>query len=306
MKEKFVNQAVVQGYVFDHTLMKRTTKDDNREFINGTINIATDETATNIVPVTFIFVAPTYKNGNANRTYGVLEQLINSGRKFVDCGEEATKIKVTGSVGVNDFLGRDGNMVAAKRVVGSFCDIITDIAEPAATFEVDMLVNATRMKEVNEGDDYLEVEGYCFDFRGDIVPVTFSVENKKGIAYFENLDISKNEPLFTKVWGAIISTIVKKETVVESDWGEPQVTVSSRSFTAWNITGMKTYEDEFDEETTITKKELEAAEQRRVEHVAAEKVRAEEYRKSKNGNAGFPETSKKKSESPTASANYEF
>ena len=312
MKKDFINQVKVEGYVFDHNLTHRVTgeksKNPGQEFINGTISVATDPEGTNVTQVTFAYVTPVYsKSGKPNQTYNVLNQIIEQGVKFTEAGTDATKVSITGSINTNDFLGRDGNMVCAKQIAGSFCNIVQAISGKPATFQADMLINTTRMREVENDDDYLEVEGYCFNFRGDIIPVTFSCVNPKGIEYFESQDISKNDPLFTKVWGEIVSTVVQKEETVESDWGEPQVNITSRTFTAWNITGMKSYEAGFDDDSTITKDELVEAEKVRVEYVARRKAEQEEYRNSQSGKAGFPEPkAEKKTGSPTAIADYTF
>lgn len=306
MKERFVNQVIVEGYIFDHNLEKRTSK-AGQDYIGGTIQIATDEEGMTVVPVRFIYVTPTYKNGNPNRTYSVMEQIIDAGIKFVDAGISATKVKVTGSIGVNDFLGRDGNMVCVKEIAGSFCDIVQSVSGKAPTFEADMLICGTKENEVENGDDYLTLDGYCFNFRGDLLPVSFSVVNPNGMKYFESQEVSQNEPMFIKVWGEIVSTIIKKETVVESDWGDSQVNVSTRTITAWNITGSSANGGDFDDESTITKEEFETAKKNRIEFVAQKKADAEEYRNSKQGKAGFPEPKEeKKAGSPTASKDFVF
>lgn len=315
MKDRFENQVIVEGYVFDHTLQHRVTGENSKnpgtDFINGNISIATDEDKTNIVTVKFNYVTSTYKNGNPNRTYQTLDQIINAGAKAseVDLGM-ATKVKVTGAIDTNDFLGRDGEMVAARQITGSFCDIVQVLnADEAkrATFKADYLVYGTKEHEVEDGDDYLELNGYCFNFRGDLLPINLSVVNPGGISWFEDQEPSVNNPLLCRVWGDIVSTIIKKETVTESAWGEAQVDVSTRTITAWNITGCNTDCGEFDDDSTITKDELEKAKNARVEYVASEKARQEEYRNSQQGNAGFPSTKgDSKSSSPTASADYVF
>lgn len=310
MKDKFINQVIVEGYVFDHSLTHRVTgeysKNPGTDFINGTINIAIDDEGLNVVPVVFSYVTATYKSGNANRTYQVLDQLINNASTFQSAGTGATRVKVTGSVDTNDFLGRDGEMVCAKRVAGSFCDIVQS-TDGKADFEADMLIYAVRPREVEDGDDYLELDGYCFNFRGDLLPVTFSVVSPQGINYFESLDVSADEPVFEKVWGQIVSTVVKKEEVIESNWGESQVKVSSRSFTAWQVTGSNNNCGEFGDDSVMTKDELEKAKKARTEYVAAEKARQEEYRNSQQGKAGFPEAKDTaKTSSPTAVADYKF
>lgn len=311
VKQRFLNQVIVEGYIFDHTLTHRITgeksKNPGQQYINGVIQIATDETGTNVIPVHFNYVVPEYKSGNANRTYQVLSQLIDSASKFTEVGDKATKVKVTGSVEANDFLGRDGQMVCSKRIGGSFCDIIQSISDDPAHFDVEMLITSTRTCEVENGDDYLELNGYCFNFRGDLLPVTFSVVNPKGMEFFESQSVSEVEPMFSKVWGKIVSTVVKREETVESDWGEPEIKVSSRTFTAWNVVGSSNNVGEFDDESTITKDEYEAARKARVEYVANEKARQEEYRNTQSGKAGFPEVkSEQKAASPTAAKDFVF
>lgn len=310
MKERFINQVIVEGYIFDHTLTHRVTgehsKNPGTDFINGNISIATSPDATSIVNVTFSYVTSTYKSGNANRTYQVLDNIINNGVTYKDQGTNATRVRVTGAIEANDFLGRDGEMVCVKRVGGSFCDI-SQSDDFKANFEADMLMTAARNREVEDGDDYLEIDGYCFNFRGDLIPVTFTVESEGGIKYFESLDISQNNPVFEKVWGDIVSNVIEKEEVIESNWGEPQVKITSRSFTAWNIIGSNNDSEGFDDESTITKDELEKAKKARIEYVAAEKARQEEYRNSQGGKAGFPEPkNEKKASSPTAASDFVF
>ena len=164
------------------------------------MQIATDDQGLNVVEVNFTYVTEKYtKSGKDNATYAVLNQIIESGKTFEEVGTAATKVRVDGSVEVNDFPGRDGNMVAAKRIGGSFVHFMNGPITQAPSFETDMLIAGTSMHEVENGDDYLDIRGYAFNFRGDLVPVNYSVINEGGIKYFEDCDISNANPLLTKV-----------------------------------------------------------------------------------------------------------
>jgi hypothetical protein len=78
---------------------------------------------------------------------------------------------------------------------------------------MDMLINGTRLVEADEEkhifNDYLIVKGAVFNFRGAILPVEFTVKNPTGIKYFESLDVSQSNLVFTKVWGHITNEVIK-------------------------------------------------------------------------------------------------
>lgn len=305
MRDNWINNVEVKGYVFSHSLQKRiagpNSKNPGQEFIMGDLNVATDADAMNVVPVRFTYVTPKYRNGNDNATYQNLAQIIDSGKTYEAAGAGATKVRINGDVEVNDFLGRDGNMVEAKRVRGSFCHFATMPTDTpdtfCAKFETDMLIAATIEQEPENQDPYVQLRGYVFNFRGDLIPVTYSISNKAGMDYFIGQDISNDNPLLTKVWGNIISTTVKIEHETESAFGEAKVDITTRTVRAWEVSGAANEPYEFDDEATITRKELKQKVAERKEKVAAEKVRSEEYRASQNNqNSAFSSPANQASE----------
>ena len=290
--KNFINNVHVEGYIFNHTLQYRegSKNNPNIPFIMGTINIATDEQAINVVPVRFSYVTEKYsKSGKENATFKVLKQIIEDDNTYEINGTGATKVRIDGNIDVNDFLGRDGNMVESKLVSGSFCHILNGpiSQKEASTFEADMLIAAAGIQEVENGDDYMNLRGYVFNFRGDLIPVTFSIHNKDGIKYFDNCDISNANPLLTKVWGNIVSTTVVSETKVESAFGSPKIIPSSRSFRAWEVAGCSSEPYEFNDESTITIDEFKDALKRREQAKAEAKARAEE-RQNNTPQSSFP------------------
>ena len=313
MREKWVNEVTVEGYIFDHTLEKRTAgpnaKNPGQEFISGNIDVATDDEGINVVPVAFQYVVPTFKSGSENRTYGVLDKIINNCVKMSELpdGEKtgATKVSISASIDVNDFLGRDGTMVAVQRVRGSFCNQISSFKKMGATFRADMLIMATNEREIEGQDTFLELRGFCFNFRGDLLPVTFNVRNAGGMEFFEKADISTDEPYLTNVHGVIECSTYTSETKEESAWGEDDVKISVRTVRSWDVLGSSVNPMPFDDESTITWDELKEAKTTRDEYVAQRQKEAEEYRASQEGTQNFSDV-KPGSSTKKKSAGFRF
>lgn len=310
MTKEMINRTHIEGRVFSHTLQKRVTgeasKNPGTEYIGGTLNVATDEEGINVVPVRFTYVTAVYKSGKPNETFNILAQIIDNDVTWEKNGKDnAPQVRVDGDIEVNDFLGRDGNMVEAKGVRGSFVHFangsygLNADENKRNTFEADMLIAATSMQEVEDGEDYMNLRGYVFAYRNALVPVTLSIHNAEGIKYFDNCDISNDNPLFTKVWGNIISTTKEIKTEVESAFGGSQVNVSTRTLRAWEVSGCLAEPYTWDDESTMTMTEFKSLLDERAQTVAAAKARAEEYQNSKSGKQGFPSNG---SESPTSGA----
>lgn len=320
MKNNFVNKVNIEGYVFSiednrgfNKLAKAETgpnsKNPGSPYIRGVVNIATDDEGLNVVPVYFTYVIPTYKNGNPNATYETLAEMIDMDaagtlKTFVNSGTDAMKVRVDGDIELNDWLDREGNMVASKRVRGSFLHTVTAPFNPKATFEAEMLISNAATREVENGDDYMSLNGYVFNFRGDVLPISFSVNGEAGIKYFEDQDISSTNPLFTRIWGNMITNVIGSEKVVESAFGAPKVESTTRTLSAWNVDGCSTESLEFDSESTITKDELKQKLQERETRVQTEKMRQEQRRNNKSGAVSFNKSTKYVS--PTASEDFAF
>ncbi len=317
--KQFDNKVHLEGRIFSHTLQKRVTgeqsKNPGTEYIGGTLNIATDEDGINVVPVRFTYVTAVYsKSGKPNDTYNVLTQIIENDVTWEKNGKDAApQIRIDGDIEINDFKGRNGEMVEAKGVRGSFVHFasgsfgLNSDENKRNTFEADMLIAAALPQEVEDGEDYLNLRGYVFAYRNALVPVVFSIHNPAGIAYFEKCDISNENPLLTKVWGNIISTTQEIKTEVESAFGGSQVNVTTRTLRAWEIAGCAAEPYEWDDESTLTIKDFKQLLADREEVKAEAKRRAEERDNSAAG-AAFPsaDNDAPKNPSPTSAMNFKF
>ena len=218
------------------------------------------------------------------------------------------KVRIDTALGLNDFYtNRNGEetLVSAKRCDGGFVHKTNTFGAERNKFEFDMLINDTRVVEADEekhiDEDYLVVKGCVFNFRNDMLPVELIVKSKGGMQYFQSLDASKTNLVFTKVWGSIKSETIISRVEEESAFGEPQVKEYSRSKKEWIVNGAakETYEVG-DAENGITTDEIKEALDKRNIYLADVKKRQDEYQASKNAGTGSAGVS------PTAAAGFNF
>ena len=291
-----VNTTHVEGLVYESSLELRVSgqnsKNPGTEFIMGNLNIATDNNCTNIVPVHFTYVTATTGKGNANATFNVLKDIIDGkiGTVMANGADSAGKVRIDSAIGLNEFYSdRNGKeeLVSTKRNEGGFVHTVTTLnpdEKARNTFMADMLITSVTHVDGDEEKgtkDKALVRGCVFDFRKAVLPVEFSVTNARGMDYFEGLEASPKSPVFTKVWGRQVSQTITNKKVEESGWGEANVQESTSTRRDWVITGSNTEPYAWDDEETITAKELTEAMANREVYLAGIKQRQDEYKASK-------------------------
>lgn len=290
--KKMINKEVISGYVYDHKLEIKQVKNAEsanfgKNFISGSLDVQTDEAGVNVVTVHYTYVQ------EGTTTYTGLQSIINGNATVLNVGKEnATKVKCTPSLDLNDFYTeRNGQeeLVSAKRNEGGFVNIVNNLDSDEAkrnTFECDIVITGTKTVDADEDagipEDYLIVKGAVFTFRGELLPVELICRNSGGIRYFENLDASTSNPVFTKVYGRIQSqtTVTKKEE--ESAFGEAIIKEYTKTVKEWVIVNAIKDPYEFDDESTITAAELKSAIAARESKLATEKQRRADYLAKKN------------------------
>lgn len=309
MRENFENKVSIKGYVFNHDLKKRVTgpnsKNPGTSFITGELRIATDAQAMNVVPVSFTYVTETYKNGNPNATYSLLEQIIDGAKTFETDGTNGMKIRIDGDIETNDFVTRDGDIASPKRVRGSFAHPETgDIAKIGeASFRADMLIEKYVEIESDGNPSYGRLTGFVFNFRNDFIPVDLCIRNKDGMRYFDSLDISINTPVLTTVWGNIVSTTIEDRHEIESAFGAPTVTVTTRSLRSWDVVGAAMEPAEIGEDGAMSKEDITKGKAMRAAYLDDVRKRHEEYQNSKENAIAQQSAS---NASPTITSDYRF
>ena len=297
MKKTMINQTHIEGVLYEHNLEAKisgeTSKNPGTPFIAGTISIATDDAMTNIVPIHFSYVTATFGSGKPNDTYTTLSNIVNGtfGTYMKDGADKAVKLRVDSALGLNEFYtDRNGKeeLVSAKRNEGGFVhkvDALDEDEKVRNTFKADMVITCVTHMDGDDEKGLPEkcvVKGAIFDFRKSLMPVEFSATNPNAMRYFEGLEASQKNPVFTCVWGRQVSETVVKQIRTESAFGEDEVREVKNTRRDFVITGASKEPYLWDDEGSITAVELNEAIQKREVDLAAMKKRQDEYRASKS------------------------
>lgn len=291
MKNKIFNATHISGRLYQHSLELKTTKPDaknpNTPYIAGNVEIATDNAMTNIVSVHFTYVTATTSKGNPNATFKILGGIIDGAYKSViEHGKDAaTMFTIDSAIGLNEFYStRNGEeeLVSVKRNEGGFIRVTNELEEKEDmrnTFDTDIILNKVSYFDANEENNTPErciISGYIMDFRKSFLPVEFSVYHPGAIGYFEGLEASEKNPVFTRVKGNQVSQTVTRTVVSESAFGEPDVREFTNTRKDFVVTwaAKETYEIGED----ITKEEITKGLADREVTIATIKKNQEEYR----------------------------
>ena len=291
---KATNTERIEGRVYQHSLAIKTVQNQTspnfgKEFIAGDLEIAVDEAGLNVIPVHYTYVTPSTNAGGENKTFTALKRIIDGGKTWITDGkDEALKVKADTAIALNDFYTQDGNLVSVKKNEGGFVTIVSGELCPENernTFSADMVITGvTRVEanpEKNIDNDYVVVKGAVFNFRNELLPTEFFVKNADGMKFFEGLEATAAEPIYTKVWGRISCETITNEVKEESAFGDEAVRTYERKVREWVITGTAKVPYEFGDEKVLTRDELTKAMQDREIMLAEVKKRGEEYRANK-------------------------
>ena len=300
---KVRNKTRIDGRLYQHSLELKesgpNSKTPGTKFITGNVEIATDNDITNIVTVHYTYVTATTSTGKSNATFNVLKDIIDGklGSVMANGADNAAIITIDSAIGLNEFFSdRNGKeeLVSAKRNEGGFAVVKSAADEDETkrnTFDVDMIITGTRMIEADPEKDLPEkmvLRGAIFDFRNSLLPIELSVVNPRAISYFESLEITQRNPVFTRLQGRQVSEVVTREVIEESAFGDPVVKKFASTRKDWVVTWAASEPYAWDDESTITAAELTKAMSDRETYLATLKQRQDEYKASKNQPAAAP------------------
>lgn len=301
MKNNFFNSVNLMGILYEHNLTLKesgaNSKNPGTKFISGTIGIATDDAITNIVQVHFTYVTATNAKGIANATFSILKDIIDGVLlTYMDDPDKAVRLIVNSAIGLNEFYSnRSGTeeLVSVKRNEGGFVHIVkpmewVDDEIQRNKFKCDMVITKVTHVDANEERNIPEkviVKGAIFDFRKSLLPAEFTATDPGAMSYFEGLDASNANPVFTAVWGRQISEVVKHEIRTESAFGEDDVREVQSTRKEYLITGGSKEPYAWDDSATLTAQELTEMMANRQTYLATLKQRQDEYQASRNSNA---------------------
>ena len=294
---KVRNKTRIDGRLYQHSLELKesgpNSKTPGTKFISGNVEIATDNDITNIVTVHYTYVTATTSTGKSNATFNVLKDIIDGklGSVMANGADNAAVITIDSAIGLNEFFSdRNGKeeLVSAKRNEGGFAVVKSAADEDETkrnTFDVDMIITGTRMIDADPEKDLPEkmiLRGAIFDFRNSLLPIELSVVNPRAISYFESLEITQRNPVFTRLQGRQVSEVVTREVIEESAFGDPVVKKFASTRKDWVVTWAASEPYAWDDESTITTAELTQAMSDRETYLATVKQRQEEYKASQN------------------------
>lgn len=322
---KFINTEKIEGYVYStgsnfNQLSERvsgdTSKNPGTKYIAGDLDIAVDEAGLNVITVHYSYITEHYKSGSVNNTYLALKKIIdNPERTWITGGKDnAFKVQCTGtSIALNDFIANDGSKVAAVRNENGFCSIVNELGNESErnTFTADMLINKVTHIDAdpdkNITEDFTTVSGAIFGYGPVLLPVSFVVRNEMGMQYFEGLEATPSNPIFTKVWGRINCMTIKTERTEESAFGEAAVQTYERKSREYVITGTAKVPYDFGDEEILTMGDVQKMTQdRQVMLAEVEKRHNERQANKAAGGVNFNAASTTPSKAPVPQGNFVF
>lgn len=273
--KQMINKTHSEGLLHSHKLERKVTGPDSKnpgtDYIAGRVSIATDDEGINVNTIEYSYVTPLTSKGKENATYTALAAIIDGKTKSIaEHGKDAASIvRADSAIGLKEFYkDNDPNQFISSKINDAgFIHEDTKLAEESArsTFEADIIINSFIVKEEEETEDGNIIpkkgiiKGAIFNFRKELLPVDFIIYNEKGIALFEDMDISNGNLVFTKVWGKQVSTSTTSVKIEENAFGDDKVTEIVRSKKEFVVTGTSVAPYDFDAEETITAKEFEEA-----------------------------------------------
>lgn len=268
---KLMNTVHLEGYLYEHALEERVTGDSSKnpgtKYLAGTVSIATDEAMLNIIQVKYTYVTQMTAKGKLNPSYQTLYGIIAGSYKTVmEVGKDnAAKIRIDTAIGLNEFYSdKNGpeELVSVRQNDGGFihiADTLTPDENQRNTFKVDFVIKKATRIDADEERGYPEkvkLEGVIFNFRNEILPVEFSVLKPAAMDYFESLEASNKNPIFTRISGKQISEVVVRKIEEESPWGDISVREVRSTRKDFVVTGANSEPYAWNDESTITVSEF--------------------------------------------------
>lgn len=273
MKKKMTNSFHVEGLLYDYKLEEKVTGANSKvpgtKYVTGTIDIATDADCTNIVTIHYGYVTPNATSDAIRRTNSVILSIYNGSYKTVlkDGLENCSAVRAETAIEVNEFYTEQDNelvLVSPKRNNGGFISIIdkkelSSDPDELNKFRTDMIITKSKYFEANEEahrGERVEISGYIFNYKKDIYPASFVVEDPAAMEWFLGLEPSESNPTFTKVGGKQLTQVIKYNKEEPSAFGPKKVKEVVRNRKDYVVDWAQSDAYLWDDESSITIVEL--------------------------------------------------
>jgi len=231
---KDFNNFDVKGRLYSYAL--ETGETDKGSYIRGNLimEVAADGTTQKVD----IFMSPTYSNGNTNKSFKIIESIMNGEYNTVEQnGDAAAWLDLRGQVNVNYFLTKEGDIQKSQKVQIRFINPNLK-KEYLLKWKVDMIITNIEEKEADPEKGYerfLLVSGYLpNNYFKNLKEFSFQARKEGAIDFLLGLGIDKDNPRYSQVWGTIQN--VGYSRVTKNAFGEDEIEELSSS--KWVIEGM--------------------------------------------------------------------
>ena len=235
---KLLNRVNIVGDVIDIDVNKRLDDNGELEALMGNITAQTGDDETKTMRLGF-YQSPKFRSGSTNPNFARYQSWADDFENGVDLRN--TKFKMSSAIDANVFVGTDGNLVETTQIGAGFFDRNTPSPSTPnmAEFSVEAILKPGCVQpeirdEIETGRSILHVE--LADFRGQVYPARFVIENADGIAHISSLADSA-ELSILNVWGRVESSseVIREE--VPAAFGDPRIIETVRSRRENIITG---------------------------------------------------------------------
>lgn len=296
MIKKITNSTHVEGYLYESKLERKVTgetaKNPNTEYINGTLSVATDDELLNVVSVHFSYVAEYTSKGKPNATYNILSNIVDGkiGTVMADGKENAGKVRIDSSINLNEWYDNRTPgcpLVSVKRNEGGFVHTTQELCDPKAraTFHTDMIITGISRMDADPDRELPErgiLRGFILGYKNALLPVEYTVLSSQAIDYFESLEATQRNPVFTRVQGKQVSKTIIKRIEEESAFGEAIVKEVRNSQRDFVVDWAQSSPYGWDTEDSILATEYAEMLANREIYLAEIKQRQDEYQANKN------------------------
>ena len=253
MYRKAKNIVTIEGILAETELKYGSFQKNGQtvESIGGMIKVAVDQEINKVmthleIPV-HMFSTKYTKNGGLNPAYTAIEKVMNEFTSIAAAGgvEGATKVRITGgNLTINNFVGRDGNVVSAPRINANFVSLATGSFNMGATFSIEGMVRNLSRATDKEG---IELTPPKLNIGFAVPQYTAETANALNVDTFKLVAI--NPKVIAGIEGAweagkcyaaqgVLNFSSRTEEVyTEVDFGEPQKKTRTISVSELVITG---------------------------------------------------------------------
>lgn len=233
---KTYNAIDMKGRLYDFSLEHKET--EKGEAIAGDIILEVDAEGTTVkIP---FYSRPVFSSGKPNKTYGVLEDIMEGNiLTVVNAGEDADWFGISGSIDSSYFMakGNKAEVARSQKMRGAFINS-NPKKEYKNRWKLDFLITSIQDIEADpqkQTDRFLKVGGYYVDsYNSRLAEVEFQARAEGAINFFSTLPISPETPYYVDTWGEIkkVTRIVERQNAFgESESDEYETT-------SWVIVGV--------------------------------------------------------------------